>query len=127
MSPRSGRGHRSTSNHSTGWAARVTALPSPPFGIGDGRDYVRVLPRFDGLELRFGRRVLHANPDLAELIGFVLRSPSGPASDPHSDQLAQLAIDSLTALADAGVAPRVWGHWWATVITAARLAGDESR
>jgi hypothetical protein len=78
-----------------------------------------MLDRADGCEIRFARRVVHADPQLASALRFVISSPEGDDlngfadrfDDPREAVLGELAR-VLRELEGAGIPLETWGPWW---------------
>ncbi|MFI7320214.1 hypothetical protein [Streptomyces venezuelae] len=79
---------------------------------------MRVLPRREGCEVRFGESVVVGNEDLAALLAYVHSDPTGELL-PHAaalpmpaEEFRTLALRTLASLVSAGADPTVWGPGW---------------
>jgi hypothetical protein len=93
------------------------------FGSGPGA--VRVLPRNDGCEIRFGDEMIVANKHLARMLGYLHEDPSGDALADFASafgmptpQMRSAIGSALANLAGVGIPAETWGPHWAEVAEA---------
>lgn len=88
------------------------------FVFSDAATTVRVLPRENGCEVRFGETILLGNSDLAALLTYLHEDPDGRRAtefaaslDITLDALGNHVRSFLRSMLKAGVSARVWGRW----------------
>jgi hypothetical protein len=90
--------------------------------FGTGPHAIRVLPRADGCEVRFGHQMLLGNRHLAQLLEYLHQDPEGDGVTgfASSFQIPPQAMRTMIAaalrdLASAGIPVEVWGRYWADI------------